>query len=150
LSVFSYKLFWLPDPQRPDYESVLRKRNSLSNGSRLTFDPHGNTKRKAPEIFRCFLCFCRWVLHGLCHEAAHPFCGLLLHPVGGVGIDTQGESCFVVAQHAGHCLYIDTVLERHSCEGVPKIMKSQMFQPCVLPIFRQHACGYCLRRLLCV
>ena len=33
---------------------------------------------------------------------------------------------------------------------VPKIMKSQMFQPCVLPIFRQHACGYCLRRLLCV
>ena len=63
-------------------------------------------------------------LHGLCHEAAHLFCGLLLHPVGGVGVDTQGEARVVVAQHTGYRFHIDAVLERHGCEGVPKSWNS--------------------------
>ena len=32
---------------------------------RPTFDPHGNIKRKAPELFQCFLCFYGRGLHGL-------------------------------------------------------------------------------------
>ena len=107
VGVFSYKLFWLPDPyfwrlthKYADYESVLQKRIRLSKGSRLTFDPHGNTKRKAPEMFRCFLFFYGRVLHGLRHEAAHLFCGFLLCLVSGMCVVAQSVLGIIVSQRS--------------------------------------------------
>lgn len=86
---------------------------------RPTFDPHGNTKRKAPELFQCFLCFFCWVLHDLCYEAAHLFGGFFLHSAGGVSVGAQSEAGVVVAQHTGNRFYVHAVLECHGCECMP-------------------------------
>ena len=53
------------------------------------------------------------------HEAAHPLGGVLLHLPGDVGVDVQGKACAVVAQDAGDCLGVNSLLDRKRGEGVP-------------------------------
>ena len=72
------------------------------------------------------------VLHHLGHEVSHGFRRLILHLAGGVSVDTEGEPCIIVPQHAGDCLDVHTVLESQSCESVPLWHnKDKSENPCV-------------------
>ena len=44
-----------------------------------------------------------------------------------MGISVQGETCGEVTQHAGHRLYVYTVLERNSCEGMAEVVESDLW-----------------------
>ena len=43
-----------------------------------------------------------------------------------MGIGVQSEACGEVAQHAGHCLDVHSVLEGNGSEGVAKVMESDL------------------------
>ena len=43
-----------------------------------------------------------------------------------MGIGVQGEACGEVPQHTGQGLDIHTILKRDSCEGVAKVMESDL------------------------
>ena len=58
-------------------------------------------------------------LNCLGYEGAHPLGGILLHFIGHVGVGVQGEARAVVAQDAGHCFGIYTLLNGQGCEGMP-------------------------------
>ena len=55
-----------------------------------------------------------------------------------MGVGVQGETCGEVAQHAGHRLDIHAVLECDSCEGVAKIMESDLVDTCPFKYPLQH------------
>ena len=73
-----------------------------------------------------------FLLHDLCHEAAHGLCGLVLLLPCGMSIGAERKSGIVVPQHTADRFHIDAILERQRGEGVPQIMKSDMRQSCVL------------------
>ena len=74
-------------------------------------------------------------LHNLCHEIAHLFGGAFLHLTCNVGVGSQRESCVEMTEHTGYRFHVYAVLERQRCECVPQVVKSQVFQPCVLQNF---------------
>ena len=43
-----------------------------------------------------------------------------------MGVGVQGEACREVPQHTGHGLDVHSVLEGDSCEGVAKVMESDL------------------------
>ncbi len=67
---------------------------------------------------------------GLCrdrlHEAADFLCRASLHIVCDVGVGVQREARAEVSQHTGQRLHIHAAGQRHSREGMAKIMKSYM------------------------
>ena len=73
--------------------------------------------------------------HHLCHEITHLFGGALLHLPRDVGVGAECEACIKVTEHTGYCLYVHAILERQGRECVSQVMKSQVFQPCVLQDF---------------
>ena len=74
-------------------------------------------------------------LHHLRHEIAHLFGGALLHLPRDVGVGAERESRVEMAEHTGYRFHVYAVLERQRCECVPQVVKSQVFQPCVLQNF---------------
>ena len=101
--------------------------------------PHGYNEmrgksQRAPERkllpFRCSACLRD--LSNLRHEAAHFLCGLLLHLPCDVGVGAEREACVEVAKHTGYRFYVYAILERQRCECVSQVVKSQVFQPCIL------------------
>ena len=74
-------------------------------------------------------------LHHLRHEIAHLFGGAFLHLSRDVSVGSQRETCVEVAEHTGHRFHIHAVLECQRCECVSQVMKSQVFQPCILQDF---------------
>ena len=52
------------------------------------------------------------LLDCLSHEGVHPLGGILLHLVGYVGVDVQGEACAVVTQDAGDGFGVYALLDR--------------------------------------
>ena len=73
--------------------------------------------------------------HDLRHEIAHLFGGALLHLPRDVGVGAEREACVEMAKHTGYCLYVHAILERQRCECVSQVVKSQVFQPCILQDF---------------
>ena len=71
-------------------------------------------------------------LHDLCHEIAHLFGGAFLHLPCDVRVGAEREACVEMAKHTGYCLYVHAILERQRCECVSQVVKSQVFQPCIL------------------
>ena len=82
-------------------------------------------------IFSAALLF----LHDLCHEIAHLFGGAFLHLACDVGVGAEGKSSVEMAKHTGYRFHIHAVLQCQRCECVSQVMKSQVFQPCVLQNF---------------
>ena len=74
-------------------------------------------------------------LHDLRHEIAHLFGCAFLHLPCDVGVGAECEACIKVTEHAGHRFYVYAVLQRQGRECVSEVMKSQVFQPCVLQDF---------------
>ena len=74
-------------------------------------------------------------LHDLCHEITHLFCCTFLHLPRDVGVGAEREACVEMAKHTGYCLYVHAILERQRCECVSQVVKSQVFQPCILQDF---------------
>ena len=72
------------------------------------------------------------LLHDLRHEIAHLFGGTFLHLPRDVGVSSQCEACVEMTEHTGHSFHVYAVLERQRCECVSQVMKSQVFQSCVL------------------
>lgn len=104
--------------------------------------PHGYNEmrgknQRAPERkllpFRCSACL--WDLSNLRHEAAHFLRGLLLHLPCDVGVGAEREARIEMAEHTRYRFYVHAVLECQRCECVSQVMKSQVFQPCVLQDF---------------
>ena len=83
-------------------------------------------------ILSAALCFSAACSHDLRHEIAHLFGGTFLHLPRDVGISSQREARVEVAEHTGYCLYVHAILERQCRECVSQVMKSQVFQSCVL------------------
>ena len=73
-----------------------------------------------------------FVLHDLCHEAAHGGCCFVLFLSCGVGVGAEGEPGIIVTQHGGHRFYIHAVLEGRGGEGVPQVVEADVGEPCVL------------------
>ena len=63
----------------------------------------------------------------LCDETTYLVRCRLLHIAGGVGVGVQGEACRIVSQDTGDCLYIYAVLDGQGGEGMPEIMKADIF-----------------------
>ena len=78
------------------------------------------------------LCFSLLFSHHLRHEIAHLFGGALLHLPRDVGVGSQCESRVEVSKHTGYRFHVYAVLERQCRECVSQVMKSQVFQSCVL------------------
>ena len=74
-------------------------------------------------------------LHDLCHEIAHLFGGAFLHLACDVGVGSQRETRVEVAEHTRYSFHVHAVLERQCRERVSQVVKSQVFQPCVLQDF---------------
>ena len=74
-------------------------------------------------------------LHDLRHEIAHLFCCTFLHLPRDVGVGAKRESRIEVAKHTGYRFHVYAILERQRCECVSQVVKSQVFQPCVLQNF---------------
>ena len=53
----------------------------------------------------------RFLLHHLCHEAAHGLGGFILLLAGGVGVGAQGEARVVMAQHGPVKIYAQIYLQ---------------------------------------
>ena len=66
-------------------------------------------------------------LHRLGHEAAHPLGGILLHLPGDMGVGVQREARTVVAQDAGHCLGIHSLLDCQRGECVAQSLERDVF-----------------------
>ena len=66
---------------------------------------------------RCFRCLS--VSHDLFHEAAHCLSYLILFLPCGMGVGSKGESSIVVPQHGRTRFYINAILKRQCCKGVP-------------------------------
>ena len=62
-----------------------------------------------------------------------------------MGVGVQGETCGEMTQHAGHRLDVYSVLECDSCEGVAKIMESDLRDTCPFKYSLQHVV-YAVRR----
>lgn len=67
------------------------------------------------------------LLDRLGHEAAHSLGGILLHLVGDVGIDVQGEACAVVAQNAGDSFGVYALLDGQDREGMTEAVEGDAF-----------------------
>ena len=74
-------------------------------------------------------------LHHLCHEIPHLFGCAFLHLACDVSVGSQCEACVEVTKHTGHCFHVHAILERQRCECVSQVVKSQVFQSCVLQDF---------------
>ena len=74
-------------------------------------------------------------LQHLRHKTAHLFGSAFLHLPRDVGVGSQCESRVEMTEHTGYCLYVHAILERQRCECVSQVVKSQVFQPCVLQNF---------------
>jgi hypothetical protein len=59
-------------------------------------------------------------------DIPHSLGGFLLRRCGDMGIGVQSEASGEVAQHAGDCLDVHTVLERNGGEGVAEVMESDL------------------------
>ena len=55
-----------------------------------------------------------------------------------MGIGVQGEACGEVTQHTTDSLDVNSVLERDGCEGVAKIMESDLVDTCPFKYPLQH------------
>ena len=71
-------------------------------------------------------------LHDLCHEIAHLFGGAFLHLARDVGVGAEREACVEMTEHTGYRFHVHAALQRQGCECVSQVMKSQVFQPCIL------------------
>ena len=71
-------------------------------------------------------------LHDLCHEIAHLFCCTFLHLPRDVGVGAEREARIEMAEHARYSFHIHAILQCQRCECVSQVMKSQVFQPCIL------------------
>ena len=81
-----------------------------------------------PGVF--LVCF--YLLHDLCHEAAHRLRRLILHLPGGVGVGAEGEACVIVPQHTGDRLDVHSVLKGQRGESVPLWHnKDKSENPCI-------------------
>ena len=74
-------------------------------------------------------------LHDLCHEIAHLFGCAFLHLPCDVGVGSQRESCVEMTEHTRYGFHVHAILECQGRECVSQVMKSQVFQPCVLQDF---------------
>ena len=74
-------------------------------------------------------------LHDLRHEIAHLFGGAFLHLARDVGVGAKGKPCVKVTEHTGYRFHVYAILERQCRECVSQVVKSQVFQPCVLQDF---------------
>ncbi len=68
------------------------------------------------------------LLHRLSNYIAHRIRCLPHHIRRGVGVGTEGEARAVMSQGTGQSLYIHPVLQRQGCEGMPKIVESDMLR----------------------
>ena len=69
-----------------------------------------------------------WILLRLLgDEATHPLGGVPLHLPGDVGVGVQREACAVVAQDAGDCLGVHSLLDRQRGEGVSQPVEGDVF-----------------------
>ena len=66
------------------------------------------------------------------HEIAHLLRGTFLHLSRDVGVGSQRETCVEMTEHTGYCLYVHAILQRQGRECVSQVVKSQVFQPCIL------------------
>ena len=73
--------------------------------------------------------------HHLRHEIPHLFRRTLLHLPRDVGVGAKRKSRVEVAEHTRYRFHIHAVLQRQGRECVSEVMKSQVFQPCVLQDF---------------
>ena len=87
------------------------------------------------SIFSDALCFSLFFSHDLCHEIAHLFGGAFLHLPRDVGVGAERESRVEMTEHTRYGFHVYAVLERQRCECVSQVVKSQVFQPCVLQNF---------------
>ena len=71
-------------------------------------------------------------LHDLCHEIAHLFGGAFLHLPRDVGVGAKGKSSVEMAEHTRYSFYVHAILQRQGRKCVSQVVKSQMFQPCIL------------------
>ena len=83
----------------------------------------------APSPIFLMFFFCS---HHLCHEAAHFFCGLLLHLPCDVGVGAEGEARVVVPEHTADGFDVHPVLECHGRERMTQVVELDMLQPRVL------------------
>lgn len=86
-------------------------------------------------ILSAVLCFFFVFSHDLCHEITHLFGCAFLHLPRDVGVGAEREACVEVAKHTGYRFHVYAILERQRCECVSQVVKSQVFQPCVLQNF---------------
>lgn len=70
----------------------------------------------------------RFLLHHLCHEAAHGLGGFILLLAGGVGVGAQGEARVVMAQHTADGFHVHAVLQGQRGECVSEIVKAYVRQ----------------------
>ena len=71
-------------------------------------------------------------LHDLCHKIAHLFGCTFLHLACDMGIGSQCKACVEVTEHTGYGFHVYAILQRQGCECVTQVVKSQVFQPCIL------------------
>ena len=71
-------------------------------------------------------------LHDLCHEITHLFGCTFLHLPRDVGVGAEREACVEMTQHTRYRFHIHAILQCQRCECVSQVMKSQVFQPCIL------------------
>ena len=71
-------------------------------------------------------------------DISHGLGGFFLRRCGDMGIGVQGEASREVAQHTGHRLDVDTVLQRDGCEGVAEVMESDLRDACSFEDALQH------------
>ena len=71
-------------------------------------------------------------LHDLRHEIAHLFGCAFLHLPCDVGVGSQRETCVEMTEHTGYRFHVYAILQRQGRKCVSQVVKSQMFQPCIL------------------
>lgn len=64
------------------------------------------------------------VLHCLIDHTADGVRRLPLHPLGGVGVGVQGETCAVVAQGVGGGFHVHTMLQGQGSERMSEVMEA--------------------------
>ena len=60
------------------------------------------------------------------------FSCLFLHLPSGVGVGAKSEASVIVPQHRRDCFHVHSILQCHGSEGIPQVVKPDMFQPRVL------------------
>ena len=84
---------------------------------------------RARRDFSCLaLCFLPYLPHLLADDSTDGIRGVLLHLCRGVSIGVQREPSRIVAQRAGQRFHVHAAFQGQRGEGVPEIMKPNVFR----------------------